>query len=399
MISASRLIVTFLLVICFHAAPLASAADTSRLRPKRFAIIFNMGYAGDPFPQDDGGFEKVLQTIKQAHYNVILCKHTPSREKLCKKHDILMMVDLLVPAHHIYKNPDGAKTLCESLRDSKIIYGYHLWSDRIGGAVAGRNRDVANVKKWDPHHAVYVGSYHARALDGLKQPDLVGYYDFHWKRGGLWRYLNRTLVAAKKTDSYFLKYTDGAPGKIGVGNYNRVLYTVSQSIAFGLKGYLFHHTGQEIDKKTWQWKQLGKHLTKVNAQVASMGFELVKLGNPSAVYATPMTKTAKDRPASEDGSASLPADLKPIPKDAGFTITTGEAVVGVFTNPNGFKTLIISNHNAYQEQAMKIKWMGTVENTEQFNRASGKWETLKVDDGTVQFTIAPASFELVQIKQ
>jgi hypothetical protein len=141
------------------------------------------------------------------------------------------MVDLLAGDHHVYKSPSGAEKLCTSLRNSKSIYAYHLWSDRMGGAVKVRNRDIANVQTWDPTHATYVGDYNASEISGLSNPDLVGYYDCHWKRGGHWRDLLRSREVPRISDSFFLKHADDAPGKIGVGNYNRVLYPISMSVA------------------------------------------------------------------------------------------------------------------------------------------------------------------------
>jgi hypothetical protein len=66
---------------------------------------------------------------------------------------------LLASDHHLYKSPAGAEKLCTSLR----------------------NRDIANVQKWDPNHATYVSDYNAKEISGLSNPDLVGSYDFHHK--------------------------------------------------------------------------------------------------------------------------------------------------------------------------------------------------------------------------
>ena len=286
----------FLLIVVMAVGPsnVVRAEEDAPRRPKHFAVVYNVGYAGDGLPQSSEDFEKLALLIKKAGYNTILGKYTEARAAICRKHGLQMMVDLLVPEHHIYKNAEGAEALSKSLVESDAVYGYHLWSDRIGGTVAGRNRDVGNVRSWDTKHAAYVGSYNGRELDGLTHADLIGYYDFHWKRGGHWRHLFRTMEAAKKIDARFLKYVDGAPGKIGVGNYNRVLYTLSHSVAFGLKGYMYHHTGQELDQARWQWKTLGEDLARVNARIAPLGPALMEVGNPSAVYSTAITKSAKD---------------------------------------------------------------------------------------------------------
>ncbi len=86
------------------------AADPARdnRRPDNFGIIYQMGYAGDNFPKEEAEFEKVLLAVKEAHYDTVLCQHTPEREALCKKHGVKMMVDLLVADHHVYKNPEAS---------------------------------------------------------------------------------------------------------------------------------------------------------------------------------------------------------------------------------------------------------------------------------------------------
>ena len=364
----------------------------------RFGIVFIMGYAGDHFPQDKGEFETLIKSVKEAHYNVVLCQYTPWRAEICKKHDVEIMVDLLTPDHHVYKNVEGAKALAESLRESDSVYAYHLWSDRIGGTAAGRSRDAKNVRTWDPHHPVYVGSYNGRALAEVTDADLFGYYDFHWFRGGLWRHLERVSEASKQHHAGFLRYTQGDAGLIGKGNYNRVLYTISVSLAFGMKGYMYHFTGGEIDKSNWQWTQHGEDLARVNAEVAPLGPELMKLGNPLAVYSTPITRTAKDDPIEGD-EPTIPPELKAAPDEFWLKVEKGEALYGVFQDAEKRDAILFANHNAYQPQAMQLALPGGAKQIEQFNRKTGKWTTLETTGGAVTFELPAAAAELIRIQR
>ena len=377
---------------------LGHAEDGTRLKrqPDEFAIIFLMGYGGDSFPRDPARFEKLIVAAKEAHYNVVLCKYEDWRAEICKRHGMKIIVDLLTPAHHVYKSIEGAEQLCRSLRDSDDVYAYHLWSDRIGGTIAGRSRDVANVHRWDPGHPTYVGSYNGRSVGDLDDADIIGYYDFHWKRGGLWRHLHRMTEAARKNDASFLKYADGAPGRVGAGNYNRVLYTISMSLAFGMKGYMYHHTGGEIDQATWKWTVHGDDLARVNAEIAPLGPLLMTLRNPAAVYSTPMTRTAKDRETGED-SPSIPAGLAGIPADSWFQVKTGEAVVGVFQDDQKRDALLFANHNAYQAQEMQVEFGAGVKAASRFDRREGKWKPLQLNSRSVKFVIPPAAPELVLV--
>ncbi|MDH3583323.1 MAG: hypothetical protein OER86_03830 [Phycisphaerae bacterium] len=401
-----RRFLTIAVVFClFGGAPLGvvavdpdAAIERPGGRPDDFAIIFIMGYAGDHFPKDAVQFEALIKAVKGAHYNTVLCKYEPWRAEICRKHGIKIMPDLLVPEHHVYKNAEGAKALCRSLKGSDVVYAYHIWSDRIGGTVAGRSRDLKNVRQWDATHPVYVGSYNARALADLQAPDLIGYYDFHWQRGGHWRHLSRAMQAARKTDSFFLKYAHANPGRIGVGNYNRVMYTISTSLAFGLKGYMYHHTGEEIDKQTQKWKPLGRDLARVNAEVARLGPELMRIGNPVAVYSTAVTRTAKDRPTGREGPA-VPEGLQAIPENAWFQVRRGEAVIGVFDRLDEQDVILVANHNAYQAQPMDIRFLGGVKSVGRFDRRAGRWVNLTLTEGEVRFEVPAAAMELVRVER
>jgi len=361
-------------------------------KPKIFAIIFNMGYAGNNLPQDKAEFEKLAIACKEAHYNVLLCKYEDWREEICRKHGLKIMVDLLVGENHVYKNVAGAQALCEKLKGNDIVYAYHLWSDRM--PVQGRNRDIANVHQWDPTHATYVGSYRMGGNHGLVNPDIHGYYDFHWKRGHLWTDLFGAWDVCKKKDCSFLIYMQSDPGLVGRGNYNRLAYTNSVSIAFGLKGMLYHYRHGTY-AGNGQWDGLGQDLAKANGDVAPLGPELMKIGNPTDIYSTPITIDAKNR---YPQAAAVPGGFKPVPEDFWAKFEGGEMVVGVFKDDQGRDALVLANHNAYIPQTVKIKLKDAGKMIELFDRETKAWKSLTPTDGVVSFEITPGSFQLVHAK-
>src|SRR5262249_26084120 len=144
--------------------------------------IFNMGYVRPALPTDGATFDKLMQRVKEANYNVVLCPYTDERAAICRKYGLKIFVDMLVGENHIFTYQEGAKALCQKLHTSDDIYGYLLWTDNIGGFAKGRNRDIRNVHEWDDRHTAYVGTYRAYGLDQLENPDAIGYYDFHWER-------------------------------------------------------------------------------------------------------------------------------------------------------------------------------------------------------------------------
>ena len=366
----------------------------TKSRPKQFAIVYNHGYAGDHLPTDPAQFEALVKSARSAHFNVILCQYEPWRAEICKKHDMKIFVDLLVPAQHIYKTPEAAKKLCESLKDNDTIYGYHLWSDNITDATAaGRTRDVKNVHEWDPNHPAYIGTAGMTRVTRVEGMDLFGYYDFHWKRGGHWAHLQKAMSVAQGKQIGFLRYDDATSGKIGAGNPNRVGYTYATSVPFGLKGFIYHYTGGITDKKTFALDALGEDLKKVNARFAAVGDELMKIGVPTAVYSTPITKSEKN----DVVPAAVPGGLSAIPKDNWFQITAGEVLVGTFTDAEKRDVLVLACHNPYASQEVKLAIGAKTMGAEYFDRAVKKWTPLRADAQTVTFKVEDHGVELVRV--
>ncbi len=386
----------FIAAILGSVAPATvSAQDNSAKRqPKRFAIIFNKGYAGDNLPKDPAEFEKLVKTVKDANFNVILCAYTEKRAEICKKHDMQIFVDLLVGEHHVYKNVEACKKLCESLRNDPTIYGYHLWSDNIAGTAAGRSRDVKNVQEWDGTHPAYIGSYKMSKVSSVNGMDLFGYYDFHWTRGGQWQHLNSAFSITKARQVGFLRYDAANPGQIGKGNPNRAGYTIATSIPFGLKGYMYHYAGGIVNAKM-ELDALGKDVKKVNAKFASIGPELMKLGHPTAVYSTPITTSAKN---DKLPAPVIPGGLIAVPKDSWFEVKTGEVLIGTCKDSAKRDVLVLACHNPYQLQDVSLQ-LKDAKRAEVFDRAKGAWKVLPIADRQTRFTVEDYAVELVRFER
>jgi hypothetical protein len=378
------------------AAPLFGADPEPKRQPKVFAIVYNHGYAGDNLPTDKEQFEQLVKSAKAAHFNVILCKYEPWRAEICKKHGVLIFVDLLVPEHHIYKAPEAAKKLCESLKDNDVVYGYHCWSDNITDAtVAGRTRDVKNVHDWDPTHPAYVGTTYMNRVNRVEGMDLFGYYDFHWKRGGHWDHLTKASATAQAKKIGFLRYDDAVSGIVGKGNPNRVGYTYATSVPFGLKGYIYHFAADITDKNTFALTPLGEDLKKVNERFAAVGDELMKIGVPSAVYTTSITWNEKNDPVKQ----AVPGGLKEVPKDHWFQIDKGEVLVGQFADDTKRDVLVFACHNPYETQDVKLVFPAAPKGVEFFDRRAKKWVALKIDGRAVAFKVEDHGVELVRVSR
>lgn len=374
-------------------------AQTKR-RPKIYLTVFNNGYGGDPMPKEPEKFEKLLKTIaSEGNFNAVMCRYSADREALCKKYNVLMVVDLLADGHHVYKNPKECEQLCGQLRGNTTVAAYHLWSDRFGKTGPGRMRDIDNVHQWDPIHATYSGTYQTAGMNHLVMSDFVGYYDFSWKRGPHKNFSNllTAWTVAKTHDNRIGRYVETDPGQPGEGNYLRSLYLQNTSIACGLKCCLWFIGSRVMDMNKLEFNELGKDVAKVNAWTKPLWAEIPKLGLPIAIYSTSITKDFNNREVPDEaGKHKMPPGLETheIPKDFWLQPVSGEFAMGVFRYDGQSDAVYLANHNAYAEQDVKLKVVKPT-HPRIFNHQSGKYEEVPVVDGTIGFKLEKAGGRLV----
>lgn len=380
--------------LALAASAAAPPADVDRLRcpkPTSFAFVFSNGYASDNLPRDDGQFEKMLVAIKKGHFDVVHCAYTDQRLALCRKHGVKMMVDLLMPEHHVYKNPDGAKKLCQRLRGDEAVWGYDVWNDKYAKTGPGRRRDVHNVRLWDPTHPAYTGTYRTEGMRHVSNADVFGYYDFHWKRGidQHFGHLMAFHTQAKATDSSFLSLLSATSGLAGKGNYNRNVYSANTLLACGGKGLMWFIASDLMDFGTMEWKPAGGDIVKVQQKVRPIASQLARLGQPEAVYTTKVTKTPNGADVKERMPPGL--DRNAVPKDYWLQVTRGECLLGVFRDGER-RVVCLVNHNAYADAPVKVEAKGM--KAERFDREKGAWRP--AGEGEVAVTLGPGEGELLR---
>ncbi|MHC4983150.1 MAG: hypothetical protein ACYTF6_08290 [Planctomycetota bacterium] len=369
--------------------------------PGEFAIVFSFGYGEDDLlPKDKEKYEQVVETIKAGGFNTIMGTYADWKVEICKKHGMKFMVNLLTKDYHVYHNVEGARKLCESLRDNETIWGYHLYSDMNYKIAKGRDTDMKNVNLWDPTHPSFVGSYKCSGNSRLTDPSVFGYYDYQCQRGlhRNFRHLAETWPLARQKRAYFYRWMYVRSGLAGKGNPNRCLYTANTSIAFGLKGIMWFLATDMMDRKTWEWSQWGKDICEVNAEIAPLAPELMKIGHPAAVYSTPTTKDQKNREKAEN-APPIPPPLKAIPEDHWLQVESGEAVLGFFQYDRQRDAIFLANHNAYAEQEMVLKFAVPVDAVSIFDREQADWRALTVSEDSVSFKLAPAGGELLRVER
>jgi hypothetical protein len=369
-------------------------------RPAEFASVFSFGYGGDTMPKEEERYELLLKKLKEGGFNTILSTYTEKRLELCKKHGIKMMLDLLSEAdHHVYKSAGKAQAVCEKLRNNPDVWGYNIWNDLFAKTGEGRRRDVNTVRTWDPTHPSYSGTYRTSGMSHLVNADILGYYDFHWKRG-IGQHLPHLLAYSKwarERDAWFYTWLAAESGLPGKGNFNRSLYSANTGIACGLKGALWFLGNSLMNQKTLEWTTAGQDIIKVNREIMPLSRELAKVGMPSAIYSTPITKTENNRELPDGKKEMMPPglDRNGIPKDFWVQPAGGEFLLGVFKDDQKRDAVFVANHNAYEKQSVVLKLSKPVK-VSLFARSAGKWQVKELKEGAVRFELAPGGGELLR---
>ncbi len=377
----------------------AVRAGEEERRPRDFAVVFTFGYSDDGMPQEPERFEALMKQVAAANFNTVLCNYSELKHRIIKKHGLKMMVNLLWGDHHVYKNPEGAEKLARSLAGDQSIWGYHLFSDTNSKTAAGRDRDISNVHGWDPTHPTFVGFHRTSGMSRLKNPDVLAYYDFHWNRGPEQNFPHLLAYArqSKARDAFFYRWLRVPPNTIRAsGTYLRSKYTAFTSIACGLKGILWFIGQDYMDRRSWPWKfnPHGLEIVKINATLAALGPELMKLSH-EGVVSTETTKTLKDR--DKGNEPPVPGGLPPIPEDHWFRFESGEAVVGMFRDGEGRDALFIANHNTYAPHDVALRFASGVTSVERFDRKARRWRS--VEPGPVRFKLDAAEGELIRLRR
>jgi hypothetical protein len=384
------------------APPLDKEAQAKR-RPRMYLTVFNNGYGGDTLPVDPAQFEKLVKTLSgQGNFNAVMCTYTAERLAICKKHGIRMIVDLLGPEHHVYKNAKACEELCTRLRNDPTVAAYHLWSDKFGKQGAGRERDINNIHQWDPTHATYSGTYMNGGINYLATSDFISYYDFAWKRGiqNNFPHLLGAWNQARIHDNRLGRYVECDAGLPGKGNFNRSLFTQNTSIACGLRAVLWFIGSGQMNMQSLEFNEAGLDAAKVNAWLKPLWLEIPKLGLPTAIHATPVTRDYNDRPVAATGQPVYASGLEncAIPKDFWIQPVSGEFVMGVSKyNGTAADAIFLANLNAYAAQDVKLKLTKPVK-AAIFSRETGKYVPLQQTAGELAFKLEPAGAALVRFE-
>ncbi len=364
--------------------------------PGEFAFVFSLPYGiGDEFPREPEEFDRMLGLLKSAGYNTVHCPPADWRPALFKKHGMKMMVDVLAwkePIEADIRRNDEQRARLKKFvmanRDSDAIWGYNLWNERLDwvGDFKQLDLNLRILRTWDPKRPVWVGTYRYLYSEHYPtHPGVVAYYDYHWTRGLPWHFamLNFYKDLAAKRQSAIGRW-------MAMDGYNRSLYTLNTSIAFGLKTGIWFiggpYASREPDKnKRWNddfhINRIGRHMEPTYKLIGEMG-------RPVAVYSTPTKRDV----ANKDSKQIVPGKIAAFPKDHWLRIKQGEVLCGFFKLPDKSDVVWVANHNAYAWQGVVMAVQQSKDKpivVSEFNRSKRSWQALGARK-LVNFPISPA---------
>lgn len=411
MLRPKMCVLAVMILLGWSIVPWASAqeapADTAKLmkqrcpKPTELAFVFSFGYHGDNMPKDPAKFEGLLQKIKAEGFNVIHATYTPERVELCKKHGVKLMIDFLdVENHHVYKSAEKAKAVAEKVKGNDAVWGYNLWNDHTAGREQGRERDIMTVRRWDPTHPAYSGGCANDNTRVYTNADVMGYYDFHWERG-IHLHFPHLLTfweGSRQHDTYPYTWLSWRPAKYS-DYYHRSLWSANTSLACGFKGIMWFLGSGFMDQNSLEWKAGKTHVLEVHKEIVPLGEELMKIGLPTAIYSTPITKTNENKPLAGGKTEMMPSGLEKhaFPSDFWIQPQGGEILMGVFKDDQKRDAIFIANHNSQAPQSVALK-LGRAAKASVFNRKEGKWQDLPVTGGVLNLELGKAAGELVRFE-
>jgi len=383
------------------AAPKANKPPTP---PKEFAFVLSPGYGTiDHFSSDPKVFENLLVNMKKTGFNAIHCVYRPWRVPLCRKHGVKMMVDILAWKKDVEadirrpKQRAKVEAMCRKLRGDDGVWGYNLWNEKLSffGYPDGKNIEqyIAMLKKWDPTHPIWVGTYRVSYANAIKDKHGIhGYYDYHWQRGFMWHFADLRWYMGH------CRNMDGHPGRWILGsNYNWNSYTLNTSIPFGLKVCIWFIGGPFDKQGNIDPKHRFGHLVRIGQERKALYTEIMTIGRPVGAYSTPTTRSESNKAKAK----GRPWGLPPFPANHWLQVRQGEAVLGFFKYPGGDDAVYVANHNAFAPQEMVLVLSPkAAEKTvvELLDRKTGQWRRLERKGAAISFPLPAAGGELLRVK-
>ena len=366
--------------------------------PEEYANVFSVGYGeGIRLPTEVVEFEELILNMKNGGYNTVMCVYTDERLEICRKHGVKMMIDTLAwkeGAEMDVRRPTQQSRvlkICEKLRGDDAVWGYTLWHERLDrfapGNVGSMNGLVLVLRKWDPTHPVWVGTYlNFLAGNIAYNPGCIAYYDYHWERGAAWHFkllpFWKALMADK--NAYLGRWMRNH-------DYNRSSYTMNTSIAFGLKTGIWFICGPWHPARP-KWNS-DYFLCEIGRDHQRLWPEIGKIGRPLEVYSTPTTKSH----VNTDKEQGIPVG-KAIPKDFKLQVRSGEILLGHFNYDRRHDAFYVANHNALADQKIVFEIQPRASSTvELFDRKTGQWNAVKLRKGAFDLDLRAAGGELLRM--
>ena len=153
-----------------------------------------------------------------------------------------------------------------------------------------------------------------------------------------------------------------------------------------------------MNMQSLEFNEAGRDAAKVNAWLKPLWLEIPKLGLPTAIYATPITKDFNDKPVAAGGQPVYAPGLesRAIPEDFWIQALGGEFVMGISKyNGTAEDAAYLANLNAYAGQDVKLKLTKPLK-AAVFSRETGKYVELRQAAGVLAFKLEPGGAALLR---
>lgn len=368
-------------------SPSTSPANAVPL-PDRFTVCFFLGYVTDNLPTNPAVFESLVTNLAASGFTVVHGTYADWRVEACRRHGLRFMIDMVTPELDFRKDPSKAEALCRKLRGDPAVWGYALWyADNCN---AQFNPVLEKFRAWDSTHPCFVGAKYCAGIEELTvNPGVLAWEDLDW-----YEPQQRHFTDLMKMFRCNRKLGAQTGRWIVMAGKDKDRYTINQSIAAGLKNLMWF-IGGPWDRKNETW--VPDHYTlDLNRELRPMHAELMTIGQPLAVYSTPVSCTASNTPTPK----RIPEALVPVPADFWLGVDRGEALLGIYRCADGADAVYAANHNAFaaQDMAMTLKpgKDRAMPNVRIFDVAAGDWRPLERRDGTIGFTLPPGGGALLR---
>ncbi len=326
----------------------------------RFQMPALVSYLSPSWVVGKAGRDALAVTMKEARFNGY--EGNISDNAWCKKNGFYLMVHGASP------------WIAHELKDEPHVLSYFLSDRKKSGWFRVFAKQRAEYEAIAPHQATEFNTYaqwgSIEAFVDQVRPQLLEYYDYHWKRRAdlhfhyLEYYRRMSLEAGGIPIFRYCHVHDDPPVKMR--------QTVSMSLVYGLKGF-----------KWWVgWTMFDIHEVKENEPppLSGIGRECKRINTTLAAFSP---HVARARSVDVFHTKPLPVSTREAPADSWIRPSGEHIALGIFENePDSGEIehyVVVGNRDIGRKRTATLALAKNVTKAARKDKASGKWTELLLE--------------------